>query len=90
MAKLMEIQVDVQKITKEKLYKGKKGTYLKLIVAVNDEDDAYGNNVSCWEKCEKEETKNYLGNGKVFWSNDEDNNPKKEKVGIEDSDDLPF
>ena len=90
MAKLISLKIDVKKITQSKLFKGEKGTYLDLTIALNDEKDQYGNDVSVWEKCEKEETKNYLGNGKVFWSNDgcqqqtqqstQPNNPESDKM----------
>ena len=94
MAKLISLKINVTKITKDKLFKGEKGTYLDLTVALNDEPDKYGNTVSAWEKCEKEETKNYLGNGKVFWSNDVET-PKPEpqdyqNTNEEEHDDLPF
>lgn len=96
MAKLIGLKIDVNKITKSKLFKGEKGTYLDLTIAVNDEKDQYGNDVSVWEKCEKEEQKNYLGNGKVFWSNDAQ--PQQEKkanesakaLTEEEGDNLPF
>jgi hypothetical protein len=96
MAKLIGLKIDVTKITKDKLFKGEKGTYLDLTISLNDEKDKFGNDVSCWEKCEKEETKNYLGNGKVFWSNDEKPKPKPEDYKpletppINDGDELPF
>jgi hypothetical protein len=75
MAKLLNLSVDVTKIDKTKLYPGKKGTYLKLTVAVNDEADQFGNTVSCWQEQSQEERqgqepKRYLGNGKVFWTNE--------------------
>lgn len=75
MAQLLSISIDVTKIKKERLYKGEKGTYLKLTVSVNDEADQFGNTVSAYEEQTKEERdakaqKNYLGNGKVFWSNE--------------------
>lgn len=104
MAKLIGLKIDVNKITKSKLFKGAKGTYLDLTIALNDEIDQYGNNVSVWEKCEKHEQKNYLGNGKVFWSNDAaltptaaplkpDNSTTQTSyndLNEEDSDNLPF
>ena len=75
MAKMMSVKVDVTKIDKAKLFKGQKGTYLDLTVCINDENDTYGNNVSAWQGQSKEEQqakqpKNYLGNGKVFWTNE--------------------
>jgi len=75
MAKMLSAKLDVTKITKEKLYKGAKGTYCNITISLNDEIDTYGNNVSVYEEQTKEERdqkapRNYLGNGKVFWSND--------------------
>lgn len=74
MAQLISLSIDVTKIKKERLYKGEKGTYLKLTVSLNDEADYYGNSVGCYEEQTKEEReaktqRNYLGNGKVIWSN---------------------
>lgn len=92
MSKLLSLSVDVSKITKDKLIKGKKGTYLKLTVSVNDTEDKFGNNVSCWEEQspdERGQPKNYLGNGKVFW----ESNPKpvaSQNGNVEDDDDLPW
>lgn len=93
MAKLISLSIDVNKITKEKLYKGQKGTYLNLTIALNDEKDQYGNDVSCWEKCEKDEQKNFLGNGKVFW--EKQSEPKQDSFKAsqnlnEEDLDLPF
>jgi hypothetical protein len=90
MAKLVGLSIDVDKINKDKLYKGKKGTYLKLTIALNDQEDNYGNTVSCWEEQSEEERKNkdkknYLGNGKVVWS--DDSQPAKAESS---DDDLPF
>jgi len=73
MAQLISISIDVTKITKERLYQGQKGKYLKLTVSVNDEEDQFGNTVSAYEEQTKEERenkapKNFLGNGKVIWS----------------------
>lgn len=75
MAQLISISIDVTKIRKERLYKGEKGTYLKLTVSLNDEADQFGNTVSAYEEQTKEEreskaSKNFLGNGKVFWSSE--------------------
>lgn len=73
MSALITLNIDVTKITKERLYEGKKGKYLQLTVAVNDELDDYGNNASAFEGQSKEERdaktpKNYLGNGSVVWT----------------------
>lgn len=93
MAKILNVSINVDKITKSKLIKGKKGTYLSLNIAVNDEKDQFENDCSVWENQSKEERdskalKNYLGNGKVIWSNEEN---VSVSPGAEDIDDgLPF
>ena len=93
MAKILNVSINVDKITKSKLIKGKKGTYLSLNIAVNDEKDQFENDCSVWENQSKEERdskalKNYLGNGKVIWSNEGN---VSVSPGAEDIDDgLPF
>lgn len=99
MSKLISLKLDVSKIDKSKLFKGKKGTYLDLTIAVNDEKDQYDNDVSAWQSQTKEErqsnsNKNFLGNGKVFWSSNnsgQQNNQQQEQPSPEpENDDLPF
>ena len=77
MALLVKMSVNVDKIRKERLYQGKKGTYLDLMVRINDEVDEYGNNVSVWENQTQEEReakarRNYLGNGKIIWKSEDE------------------
>jgi len=72
------------------------GTWKNVTIAINDETDQYGNNVSVWEQQTKEqreanEKRSYCGNGKVFWTNGnvslaEQNVDNSEK----EEDDLPF
>tara|TARA_R110002074_G_scaffold398685_1_gene590857 strand:+ start:1325 stop:1606 length:282 start_codon:yes stop_codon:yes gene_type:complete len=93
MAKILNVSVNVEKINKAKLIKGKKGTYLSLNIAINDEKDQFENDCSVWENQSKEEReakadKNYLGNGKIIWSNDPEATQKAQEV--EEDDDLPF
>lgn len=99
MGQLLAISIDVTKLDKSKLVKGKKGTYANITVSVNDEDDQFGNNVSIWESQLKEERedkedRNFLGNGKVVWSSQSSNDaPKKSSKKSkqdEEPDDLPF
>lgn len=97
MSKLLSLSIDVTKIDKSRLYKGEKGTYLKLTIGINDEPDQYGNNVSSWEEQTKEERtakaqRNFLGNGKVLFSDDHKQQPQQqtaESMGFGDGD-LPF
>lgn len=93
MAKILNVSINVDKINKAKLIKGKKGTYLSLNIAVNDEKDQFDNDCSVWENQSKEERdskapKNYLGNGKVIWTNEGDNSVVENAEVIDDG--LPF
>lgn len=97
MALLANIKIDVTKIDKSRLFQGKKGTYLDLIIAINDEKDNYDNDVSAWESQTKEERenknqKNYLGNGKVFWTSEKEarKEPETSNQNDEKDDGLPF
>ena len=98
MAKLIAAKIDVTRIDKARLFKGKKGVYLDCTIALNDESDDYGNSVSIWQEQTKEEReagekKNFLGNGKVIWENDGDARPKtsrRPEPPAEDDDELPF
>jgi len=83
MSLLMSVSIDLDKINKEKIYKGKKGMYYNLTISVNDEARVFENptngkktfqNVSVFDAQSKEEvdakkTKHFLGNGGVFWNN---------------------
>jgi hypothetical protein len=71
MGTLINASIDLTKVDKTKLVKGK---YLNLTIAVNDNLDNYGNNVSLTIQQSKEErdlkaSKTYLGNGKVVYTN---------------------
>lgn len=98
MGQLLAISIDVTKLDKSKFVAGKKGTYANLTISVNDQDDAYGNNVSVWEGQTQEEReakadRNFIGNGKVVWKGEDKSSqssktaPKKAAVV---HDDLPF
>ena len=71
MGTLINVSLDVTKITKGKLKQGKKGQmYLDLTLSVDDKTNDYGQNVSAYEAQSQDERKskeprNYLGNGKV-------------------------
>lgn len=95
MAQLLNVSIDVSKIDKSKLIKGKKGTYLNLTVAVNDEKDNYDNDCSAWQSQTKEEReagnpKNYLGNGRVIWNGTTNQQQTTSSNEPEEDSDLPF
>ena len=66
----VELQIDVTKIEKARLYEGKKGKYLTMTAFIDlDQQDQYGNNGMITHKKEQnEERAPILGNSKVFWS----------------------
>ncbi len=102
MAQLFSASLDVSKISKDKLVKGDKGTYLNITISINDEADQYGNVLTITESHSKEEReskakKNYLANGKLVWSSDGGSTAKQTPATpppatpvIEEGDELPF
>ena len=98
MAQLISLSIDVTKITKSKI---KDGKWLNLTISVNTEPNEWGKNVSIYEEQSKEEReskekKNYLGSGKVVWSDGREpmvvsssDTPMSTKKKV-DTDDLPF
>ncbi len=97
MSVLMNASIRVDKLPKEKFVKGKDGAvYYNLTISVSD-DSRYGNNVAITDSQTKEEReakkpKNYLGNGKVVWTDGNIVLAEKEPVieQVADTDDLPF
>jgi hypothetical protein len=99
MGTLINASIDLTKVDKTKLVKGK---YLNLTIAVNDNLDNYGNNVSLTIQQSKEErdlkaSKTYLGNGKVVYTNGEVKVAEKQDKPLQntsdkfkDTPDLPF
>ena len=99
MAKLIGASINLAKIPKDAIIKGEKGQYVNVTIAVNDEENEYGQNTSITlgqskEQREAKEPKVYLGNGKTFWSNDGDTPAATQSAAgadfHEDDDDLPF
>ena len=99
MSALINVSLRVDKLPKEKFVQGKDGAvYYNFTVAVNDESNQWGQNVSLTDSQTKEEReakkpKTYLGNGNVIWTNGTIQlAEKKEGVATKEvvSDDLPF
>ena len=99
MSALINVSLRVDKLPKEKFVQGKDGAvYYNFTVAVNDESNQWGQNVSLTDSQTKEEReakkpKSYLGNGTVIWT---DGNiklaDKKQDVSSKEvvGDNLPF
>ena len=93
----VNIKIDVSKIDKSKLYKGKKGTYLDAIAFIDlDELDQYENSGFIAQSVTKEEKAagvkgNILGNTKVFWKDTQPQAPAVEQAYDDfESDGIPF
>ncbi len=97
--KIISGSIDVTKIDKSRLYRGKKGLYLKISIILNDEKDSYDNDGFIKEEPTKEERERkerttILGNVKVVYdtSPQEDNKLKQQepKESFDDTSDIPF
>jgi hypothetical protein len=88
-------KIDVSKIDKERLYKGKKGTYLDFAL-IPTPNGQYGNTHMIVQEVSKEERDSgvkgaILGNAKVSEGNSNQSNPAGQTpAGAEAEEDLPF
>jgi len=74
MSTIVNASIDLTKIEKSKIVKGKKGSYLNMTIFINDEVDQYDNNASIIVSQTKEEREAktprvYLGNGRTVGNN---------------------
>ena len=105
MASIIKANLNLAAIPKDKIYKGKKGSYLPITITINDELGNYGDNGPIIVEQSKEERdtkvdKVYLGNVKVVWTNgtNVDTAPREgapaaaapAAAPAEEDDDLPF
>lgn len=101
MSALVNFSLDLSKLPKDKIIKGKKGQYINITASVNNETK-FGNNVSFFvsqskEERDNKESKTYVGNGKVIWTDGsivvaekEEQEPVNSVVDSGDDMDLPF
>lgn len=99
MSGLVNFSLDLSKLPKDKIIKGKKGQYINLTASIND-DTKFGNNVSfsvsqSKEEREGKESKVYVGNGKVVWTDGNIVVAEKEEQEpfnsvVDSNDDSPF
>lgn len=106
MSSIIKTSINLNEIPKSKIIEGKKGKYLPIVIALNDEVDQFGNNGPVYveqsqDERESKAAKVYLGNVKVVWTNGENvsassnqtsnGTPAKKIAPIpEPEDDLPF
>ena len=97
MASLINLNINVENLPKDKFVKGKKGVYYNFTISVNDDTNQFGQNVSAFDSQTKEEReakkpKQYIGNGKVVWTDGKSTKAQQE-AQPQDNDnnvDLPF
>jgi hypothetical protein len=85
MSTIINASLDLTKVEKSKVIKGKKGSYINVTMFINDEVDQFGNHASIIMSQTKEERdaktpRVYLGNGKVVGGNTQ---PKEEESLID-------
>ena len=97
MASLINLNINVENLPKEKFVKGKKGVYYNLTISVNDDTNQFGQNVSAFDSQTKEEReakkpKQYIGNGKVVWTDGKSTKAQQEPQPQDNDNnvDLPF
>lgn len=97
MSALINFSLDLSKLPKDKIIKGKKGQYINLTASINDET-RFGNNVSVFvsqsaDERENKDSKTYVANGKVVWTDGNIVRAEREEEPVSTSsggDDLPF
>ena len=98
MSTLINFSLRVDKLPKEKFVIGKDGAvYYNGTISISDETNQWGQNVSITDSQTQEEreakkAKNYLGNGKVVWTDGKIVTAVKQefKSAVEETSDLPF
>ena len=91
---LIQASIDVTKINKEALYKGKKGIYLPLSISDLREPDKYGNTHVIKQDLGKhidDKMKRFkiIGNGKA-WTEQFKPSVQQQEREPDQSDDIPF
>ena len=97
MSAIINLNLRVDALPKEKFVKGKDGkVYYNFTISINDDTNQFGQNVTAIDSQTKEEReakkpKNYLGNGSVVWNDGKITTAtKRDAEPKEESADLPF
>jgi len=82
MAGIINARIDLSKIDESKITEKDGKKWLSISIVINNEADTYDNNVSLSISQSKEERenkvpKNYIGNGKVVWTDGKISKPEK-------------
>lgn len=92
---MIAIRIDLTKIPKEKIFSGKKGEYIDLIVASKREEDQYGKTHSVFVSQTKEERQSntktvYVGDGKELGQGNNNRKSQPANQNNNNLEDLPF
>lgn len=73
MGAIINVSLNLDKLDKSKIIKGKKGNYYQVTLSVQDQTSQFGDNVSAYDSQSKEDReakkdRNYVGNGSVIWT----------------------
>lgn len=102
MGALINFKLELHKLDKAKIIKGKKGNYYDLTISLGEETDQFGHNVKGFDVESKEDRqagkpRNYVGNGRVFWTDGKvttaerkDSAPQQQQQQSVADVDLPF
>ena len=88
----VNFQIDQDKLDKLRFHKGKKGTYANLVLFLNSETDKFGQNGGIKQADTKEERDagiklQFVGNAKIFWSDNPDFQPARVEQQLAQPDD---
>jgi hypothetical protein len=94
---MISVRINCSRINKARLFQGKNGKYLDLILMEKREPDQYGNDWMVCESVSKEEREagvkgEILGSGKTLKAKPKPEAPKPANAPMtpEDQDDVPF
>ena len=92
---VIQVKIDVTKINKDRLFKGKQGTYLDAVIFVSDKPDQYGNDGMIVQSVSKEEREQgvrgeIIGNIKLSKKKEEQQQQVQSSKPYEPEDNLPF
>ena len=102
MSAILNLNLRVDALPKEKFVKGKDGkVYYNFTISINDDTNQFGQNVTAIDSQTKEERevkkpKNYLGNGSVVWTDGKivavkrDTQEMAKQTSKEEEEPLPF
>jgi hypothetical protein len=101
MSAIINVSLNLDNLNKSKVIKGKKGNYYNITLSLNDQTSQFGDNVSMFDTQTKEEReskadRNYVGNGKVVWTDgtvvaaERQDAPQSKSQPVAEDVDFPF